>query len=84
MSDTPEKTAREMTDTIIDTLELKIRAGEWVSLEAVRREFRTLITSYERQLLTAEKERSDLFENIVRLHEELNKANGDEEECAFL
>ena len=80
MSDTPEKTAREMTDTIIDTLELKIRAGEWVSLEAVRREFRTLITSYERQLLTAEKERSDLFENIVRLHEELNKANGDEEE----
>ena len=78
--DTPEKTAREMTDTIIDTLELKIRAGEWVSLEAVRREFRTLITSYERQLLTAEKERSDLFENIVRLHEELNKANGDEEE----
>ena len=80
MSDTPEKTAREMTDTIIDTLELKIRAGEWVRLEAVRREFRTLITSYERQLLTAEKERSDLFENIVRLHEELNKANGDEEE----
>ena len=80
MSDTPEKTAREMTDTIIDTLELMIRAGEWVSLEAVRREFRTLITSYERQLLTAEKERSDLFENIVRLHEELNKANGDEEE----
>ena len=80
MSATPEKTAREMTDTIIDTLELKIRAGEWVSLEAVRREFRTLITSYERQLLTAEKERSDLFENIVRLHEELNKANGDEEE----
>ena len=80
MSDKPEKTAREMTDTIIDTLELKIRAGEWVSLEAVRREFHTLITSYERQLLTAEKERSDLFENIVRLHEELNKANGDEEE----
>ena len=51
MSDTPEKTAREMTDTIIDTLELKIRAGEWVSLEAVRREFHTLITSYERRLM---------------------------------
>ena len=50
MTDTPEKIAREMTDTIIDTLELKIRAGEWVSLEAVRREFHTLITSYEKQL----------------------------------
>jgi chromosome condensin MukBEF MukE localization factor len=50
LSDTPEKIAREMTDTIIDTLELKIRAGEWVSLEAVRREFHTLITSYEQQL----------------------------------
>jgi chromosome condensin MukBEF MukE localization factor len=50
MSDTPERTAREMTDTIIDTLELKIRAGEWVSLEAVRREFHTLITSYEQRL----------------------------------
>ena len=50
MTDTPEKIAREMTDTIIDTLELKIRAGEWVSLEAVRREFHTLITSYARRL----------------------------------
>ena len=50
MTDTPEKIAREMTDTIIDTLDLKIRAGEWVSLEAVRREFHTLITSYERRL----------------------------------
>ena len=50
MTDTPEKIAREMTDTIIDTLELKIRAGEWVSLEAVRREFHPLITSYERRL----------------------------------
>lgn len=68
MSDTPEKTAREMTDTIIDTLELKIRAGEWVSLEAVRREFHTLITSYERRLMA-----------LAQL-EELNKANGDEEE----
>jgi len=68
LSDTPEKTAREMTDTIIDTLELKIRAGEWVSLEAVRREFHTLITSYERRLMA-----------LAQL-EELNKANGDEEE----
>ena len=50
MTDTPEKIARERTDAIIDTLELKIRAGEWVSLEAVRREFHTLITSYERRL----------------------------------
>ena len=68
MSDTPEKIAREMTDTIIDTLELKIRAGEWVSLEAVRREFHTLITSYERRLMA-----------LAQL-EELNKVNGDEEE----
>ena len=68
MSDTPEKIAREMTDTIIDTLELKIRAGEWVSLEAVRRELHTLITSYERRLMA-----------LAQL-EELNKANGDEEE----
>ena len=68
MSDTPEKPAREMTGTIIDTLELKIRAGEWVSLEAVRREFHTLITSYERRLMA-----------LAQL-EELNKANGDEEE----
>mgnify|MGYP003126474936 CR=1 FL=1 len=67
MSDTPEKTAREMTDTIIDTLELKIRAGEWVSLEAVRREFHTLITSYERQLMI-------LARQIPW------EANGDEEE----
>ena len=68
MSDTPEKTAREMPDPIIDTLELKIRAGECVSLEAVRREFHTLITSYERRLMA-----------LAQL-EELNKANGDEEE----
>ena len=56
-----------MTDTIIDTLELKIRAGEWVSLEAVRREFHTLITSYERQLMI-------LARQIPW------EANGDEEE----
>ncbi len=67
MSDTPEKTAREMTDTIIDTLELKIRAGEWVSLEAVRREFHTLITSYEQRLMI-------LARQIPW------EANGDEEE----
>ena len=67
MSDTPEKTAREMTDTIIDTLELKIRAGKWVSLEAVRREFHTLIKSYERQLMI-------LARQIPW------EANGDEEE----
>ena len=69
MSDTPEKTAREMTDTIIDTLELKIRAGEWVSLEAVRREFRTLITSYERRLMA-----------LAQLEQIAWEANGDEEE----
>ena len=69
MSDTPEKTAREMTDTIIDTLELKIRAGEWVSLEAVRREFHTLITSYERRLMA-----------LAQLEQMAWEANGDEEE----
>ena len=37
MNTEADKKAREMTDTIIDALELKIRAGEWVSLDAVRR-----------------------------------------------
>ena len=46
----PEKTARLVTDAIIERLEVKVRAGEWVSIDAVRRELHALVTEYEQSL----------------------------------
>ena len=68
MNTEADKKAREMTDTIIDALELKIRAGEWVSLDAVRRELHTIIASYEKQLAEYRK-----------LHEVLNKVGAEQQ-----
>ena len=50
MSKTPETRAREITNVVIDAVESKVRAGDWVSVEAIRRELHMIITSYEKQL----------------------------------
>ena len=49
MSDA-DKTARNVTDIIIERLGKKQRAGEWVSVDAVRRALHEVITHYETQL----------------------------------
>tara|TARA_R100000781_G_scaffold104629_1_gene68381 strand:+ start:306 stop:512 length:207 start_codon:yes stop_codon:yes gene_type:complete len=45
-----DKIARKVTDAFIERLEIKVRAGEWVSINAVRRELYPIITAYERRL----------------------------------
>ena len=47
---TPTQRARAITDTIIDAVEHKVRAGDWVSVDAIRRELHKIIVSYEEQL----------------------------------
>lgn len=47
---TPEQRARAITDTIIDAVEHKVRAGDWVSVDAIRRELHKIISSYENQI----------------------------------
>ena len=45
-----DKVARQVVDELIERLEVKVRAGEWVSINAVRRELNSLVMNYERQL----------------------------------
>tara|TARA_R100000152_G_C6782199_1_gene218934 strand:- start:10101 stop:10283 length:183 start_codon:yes stop_codon:yes gene_type:complete len=49
MSDA-DKTARNVTDIIIDNMETKIHAGEWVRIDTVRRALHEVIAYYETQL----------------------------------
>lgn len=49
MSDA-DKTARNVTDIIIERLGKKQRAGEWVSVDAVRRALHEVIAHYETEL----------------------------------
>ena len=45
-----DKIARKVTDALIERREIKGRAGEWVSINAVRRELHPIVAEYERQL----------------------------------
>lgn len=63
----PEKTARIVTDAIIGRLEVKVRAGEWVSIDTVRRELHALVTEYEQNL----KKMYDLCDSYEQMSAEI-------------
>ena len=71
----PMKTARLVTDALIERLDVKVIAGEWVNINAVRRELHALVTEYELNLKTM----YDLCDSYEQMFVDAIEGIGEEE-----
>ena len=72
--------SRRLTEEALEPLEKKVRAGEWLPLDAVRTVMARLINRYEGLLEIAKGESNEQFERNVRLHEIIHSLTNGEEE----